>query len=144
MVYIIPGEPQALARPRFSSRSRRVYNPMRHEMLILSITLQSQHNNQPLFEGPIHLDVIFFMPYPSKLTKAQRKDIEGSYHFTRCDLDNMVKFLADIGNGILYKDDAIISSISAKKVYSDNPRTEFSFQSLLQSKLESKNGIKKS
>lgn len=139
MIYVIPGEPQALARPRFSRQSQRVYNPMRNQMLILSITIQSQHNNKPLFEGPIHMDVTFFMPYPSKLTKAQRTDIQGSYHFTRSDLDNMIKFLADLCNGVLYKDDAIIASISAKKVYSDNPRTEFSFQSLL----ESKNGIKK-
>lgn len=139
MIYTIPGEPQALARPRFSPRSRRVYNPMRNHMLVLSITLQSQHNNNPIFEGPIHLDVIFYMPYPSKLTKAQQKHIEGSYHFTRSDLDNMIKFVADVCNGIMYKDDAIIASISAKKVYSDNPRTEFSFQSLL----ESNNGIKK-
>jgi Holliday junction resolvase RusA-like endonuclease len=107
-----------------------MYNPQRNEMLILSIGLQSQHDDEPLFEGPLHMDVTFFMPIPSKTSKKAKQDIILQPDATRPDLDNLIKFVADISNGVLYKDDALIASISAKKVYDINPRTEFSIQSI--------------
>lgn len=129
-VYVIPGNPISLKRPRFSSATKRMYNPQRNEMLILSIGLQSQHDDEPLFEGPLHMDVTFFMPIPSKTSKKAKQDIILKPDATRPDLDNLIKFVADISNGVLYKDDALIASISAKKVYDINPRTEFSIQSI--------------
>ena len=129
-IYVIPGNPVSLKRPRFSPQTNRMYNSQRNHMLVTSIGLQSQHNNDPLFEGPLHMDVIFFMPIPSKTTKKSLDSLILKHDPTRPDLDNLIKMVADIGNGILYKDDALIASISAKKVYDINPRTEFSIQSI--------------
>lgn len=128
VIYKIPGEPIALARPRFSISTKRVYNSQRNSMNAAAIYLQSQHNNQPMFEGPIHLDVTFYFAYPSSMAKSKRKP--GTYKSTKCDLSNLVKFIEDIAIDVLYKDDAIIASISAKKVYDSIPRTEFTIQSL--------------
>ena len=129
-IYVIPGNPVSLKRPRFSPQTNRMYNSQRNHMLVTSIGLQSQHNNDPLFEGPLHMDVTFFMPIPSKTTKKSLDGLILKHDPTRPDLDNLIKMVADIGNGILYKDDALIASISAKKVYDINPRTEFSIQSI--------------
>jgi len=40
------------------------------------------------------------------------------------DLDNLEKFILDVANDILYGDDALITSLSSKKYFSENPRTE--------------------
>lgn len=129
-VYVIPGNPVSLKRPRYSSATKRMYNSQRNEMLVMSIGLQSQHDNDPMFEGPLHMDVVFYMPIPSSMNKKEQKKLESAYHIARMDLDNLIKMCCDLGNGILYKDDALIASISAKKVYDINPRTEFSIQSI--------------
>lgn len=127
-VYKIPGEPIALARPRFSLSSKRVYNSQRNTMTAASIYLQSQHNTGKPYEGPLHLDIVFYFPIPKKTPKSKLSTF--IYHHYRPDLSNCIKFIEDIAIGILYKDDAIIASISAKKVYDSNPRTEFTIQSL--------------
>lgn len=127
-VYVIPGNPVSLKRPRFSSATKRVYNSQRSEMLVLSIGLQSQHDDDPLFEGPLHMDVTFYMPISASMTKKNQEKLKDTFNTSRPDLDNLIKMVADVANGILYKDDALIASISAKKVYDSNPRIEFSIQ----------------
>lgn len=129
-VYVIPGNPISLKRPRYSSATKRMYNSQRNEMLVMSIGLQSQHDDDPLFEGPLHMDVTFYMPIPASMSKKTQDRLNRSHNTSRPDLDNLIKLVADISNGILYKDDALIASISAKKVYDINPRTEFSIQSI--------------
>lgn len=127
VVYVVPGEPIALARPRFNLSSKRVYNHQRGSMNNASIYLQSQHASKQLFEGPLHLDVTFFFVHPKHYSKKRKE--ETKYHSSTPDLSNLVKFVEDIAIGILYHDDAIISSISAKKVYDIEPRTEFTIRS---------------
>ena len=86
-----------------------------------------QHNNEPLLDGPLHLEVTFYMPIP----KFKAKKIQsGQYHHIIPDLDNLTKWICDICNEVVYKDDAIISSINAKKIYDKNARTEFFFTQL--------------
>lgn len=128
-IYVIPGEPIPLLRPRSNFTERRVYNSQRNVMTAASIYLQSQHNTMKLYDGPLHLDVTFYFPFPKNYPKYKRSDV--SYKTTRCDLDNLIKFVCDISNGILFIDDAIIASICAKKVYDIKPRTEFTIQSII-------------
>lgn len=97
-------------------------------MLSSSIYLQSQHNSLKLYDGPLHLDVTFYFPFPKNFPKYKR--IPGTYKISKSDLSNLIKWVEDTANGILYHDDAIISSICAKKVYDIKPRTEFTIQSL--------------
>lgn len=126
-VYKIPGEPVPLSRPRANLSSRRFYNSQQNVMLSASIYLQSQHNVHKFYEGPLHLEVVFYFPYPKSFPKYKREEL--TYKETRCDLDNLIKFVCDISQGVLFHDDAIIASISAKKVYDKDPRTEFTIQS---------------
>lgn len=123
-----PGEPVPLSRPRANFTEKRFYNSQRNCMTSSSIHLQSQHNTMKLYEGPLHLDITFYFPYPKNFPKSKREGI--NYKTTRCDLDNLIKFICDIGNNILWEDDAIIASISAKKVYDVRSRTEFTITSL--------------
>jgi Holliday junction resolvase RusA-like endonuclease len=126
ITYIIKGDPIALARGRY--HNRKVYDSQKNEKLCLGITLLNQHKARPLYSGPLQLDVTFYMPI-AKSKQKQRNSILDTYHVFTPDLSNMIKFIEDIANSILYDDDCLISKINAKKIYGD-PRTEFTITQL--------------
>lgn len=123
--YVIAGRPTPLSRPRFSSFNSRVYDPQKAAKVVPIISLASQHNDEPLLDGPLHLDIIFYMPIPLKGNRSNKYKINGTPHCIKPDLDNLIKWIGDISCGVIYRDDALIASITSKKVYDLNPRTEF-------------------
>jgi Holliday junction resolvase RusA-like endonuclease len=127
-IYIIPGDPTPLARPRLSHR--KVYDSQKNIKLCASITLQQQVNNAPLLEGPLHLDVTFFMGIPKSISAKRRIALLTQPHIFKPDTDNLIKYICDICSGLLYYDDCIIATITAKKIYSDEPRTEFTLKKI--------------
>ena len=44
-------------------------------------------------------------------------------HQKQKDLDNMLKYLFDVFNEVVFKDDKQIWKVNAQKLYSENPRT---------------------
>lgn len=128
MIYIIPGEPQALKRPRMLY-NRSVFDIQKNEKLVHGIHLQHQHNDRPLFEGPLHMDVTFYLKTP-QASRSKKPDRANHYHFFRPDLDNLLKFIFEIGTSVIYKDDCQISSVTTRKLYHQNPRTEFTLTPL--------------
>ncbi len=127
ITYVIMGKPTPLSRPRFSPISKRVFDPQKEPKLLAAIALQSQHYAQPLYTGALHLEVTFYMPITERSERI-RKQYIGQPHTKKVDLDNMLKFVNDVWINILYKDDASIASIVAKKVYDLTPRTEFTLR----------------
>ena len=126
--YTIDGNPTPLARPRFGHDH--AYDSQKQLKYSAGIQLVSQHQGNPLFNVPLALDVIFFMPIPDRLKrqfKGQHQPSELAYrpHFIKPDLDNLIKFLLDVANGTIITDDALVSTIKARKVYSVISRTEF-------------------
>lgn len=129
-MYVIKGDPIALARGRINGK--KVYDSQKHLKFMAGIELVRQHDNAPFLTGPLHLDVTFFMAMPQKMNKTTRLKKDGAYHVYVPDLDNLVKFICDVSNGILFDDDSIVASISCKKVYGHEARTEFSLSKLEQ------------
>jgi Holliday junction resolvase RusA-like endonuclease len=128
--YVINGDPTPLARPRYSVRSKSIFDPQKNQKLFAQITLDQQHNNAPKFEGPIHIEMIFYMPAPKHISVKRKKLLQGKYHIFRPDTDNCIKYVCDIAQKILFEEDCIVASISAYKVYDLNPRTEFIVKTL--------------
>ncbi len=116
--YVLPGNPIPKARPRFGDN--RCYDAQKSQKLIAGITLQSQHNSDEFFRGPLIIEMDFFMP----IAMTRKISCDGKYHTIVPDLSNLVKFVEDVANGILYKDDCIIAHLVAAKWFSKNPRTE--------------------
>lgn len=127
-MYIIHEKPVPLARPRFSRNH--VYDSQSLEKMRDSLSIKFQHNGLKMFEDSIHLDVEFGFEFPKRFTKKQKDFCLHKPFANRCDLDNLVKYLADICIGILYNDDKIITSMSARKVYAEKNYTKFSIRSL--------------
>lgn len=121
--YIVNGDPIPLLRARFGRRC--VYDSQKAIKGRWSIDLERQHEDRPMLSGPLHLDAYFYMPIPNHITKEKKLTYHKRPHVFRPDLSNLIKFLEDCATGIIFRDDSIIASISARKLYDHITRTEF-------------------
>ena len=78
-------------------------------------------------EGAVELHIDYIMQIPKSLSKRKRIALVGCPHISKGDIDNILKMTLDALVGLLYVDDRQIYSISAKKVYGNEPRTEISW-----------------
>lgn len=128
--FIVPGKPQAKARPRFSGGH--AYTPSKTTAYEAAVawaykSAAAKANKQPYAgDVPLRLTVIAHMPIPSSRPKYQRTAMaDGSIMPTgRPDWDNIGKIISDALNGIAYKDDAQIVDARVIKVYSNIPHVE--------------------
>lgn len=127
-LYKLVGKPVPLQRPRFSQQH--VYDPQKEEKEDAQLQLKLQHKKKPLLEGPLELNITFFMAIPQALSKKKRAQFQLQPHHIKPDLSNLLKFVEDVAEGILYKDDKTISLISARKLYDTTPRTIFTLQEI--------------
>ena len=122
MLIIIPGNPVPAARPRVTSHG--TYNPKYYEMRKISQIIKSQWKCHPLV-GPVFLNISFFMSIPKSLSIKKQKIMINKYHIKRPDIDNLEVMLYNaLVKAEAIIDDSQISSVTSRKVYSDNPRTE--------------------
>lgn len=107
-------DPVPKGRPRFSNFGKlpRVYTPSKTLLYenALKTMLKAAYKGAPI-EHEICVGVFFYLKRPKTSKNVHPK--------TKPDLDNYLKAVLDAGNGILWKDDAIITEIHCKKAYSD-------------------------
>ena len=120
----IPGAPIAKKRPRFARRGKFVttYNPQESEEGKFVCLMSSQINgHKPIPAGtPIYLQAQFHMPFPASMSAKKR---ETAIHTKKPDVDNLLKFLKDCANGVLWHDDSQVVWVLAQKLYSNSPCT---------------------
>ena len=126
--YIVEGKPIPLARPRLSRHT--TYNPQSHLLKEFNLVIDSQNPNKSMFIGPIEMNVVFYMPIPKSWSKKKQDEVYATFHKKRPDISNLIKFVEDGVQGVLYDDDCIISSVTAQKIYSFKPRTELTIREL--------------
>ena len=115
MRYVIKGDPIPLSKHK--STSSTLWDKMRENKRFYSISLENQQNNKPLPYTPIEMNIIFYMP--------PDKDEEKSlYHDSKPTLISLINFIEAVAVGTIYPNNKILSSITAKKIYDYNPRTE--------------------
>ncbi len=127
MVITIPGKPISKHRPRFARRGKFTvtYNDQEGEEGKFMWLMKEQWKQEPSV-NPITLNVIFYMPIPASTPKKILSGMrtEQIKHVKKPDLDNLLKFVKDCGNGVIWKDDSQVFRIIAEKTYSENPRTQ--------------------
>lgn len=130
MTITIPGNPIAKKRPRFVRRGKFVgtYNAQETEEGKFRWEMLARIKGcYPIESGiGIRLCCHFFMPIPASVSKKQRALMEGCAvpHIKKPDLDNLIKFVKDCANGILWDDDSQVTSLTASKAYHPQPATE--------------------
>jgi Holliday junction resolvase RusA-like endonuclease len=101
-----------------------VYDRQKKEKELARWQLAGQFR-RPIFTTPLLVDLTFHMTIPQSATKKLRTQmLNGTYqHMHRPDIDNLVKFILDVMNEVVFADDAQIHALYARKVYSLNPCT---------------------
>lgn len=122
----VKGKPIAKARPRFARCGKfvRTYDPQETEESRFLFEVQKQWNRPPI-EGPLKVRCSFEMPIPKgtsrKKTWAMIKD--EIKHTKKPDISNLIKFIEDCLNGVVWKDDSQIIYLAGGKFYSEEPKT---------------------
>ncbi|MGJ0429600.1 RusA family crossover junction endodeoxyribonuclease [Methylobacter sp.] len=114
-VYVIPGAPIPLARPRFGKHVWDSQKLIKEEVGLWIITQRPK--GYELLKNALELHITFYF--------KRSKHNKLPHHSIKPDLSNLIKFYEDVCTGILYDDDKQIIKIVAEKNYDDYPRTEF-------------------
>jgi Holliday junction resolvase RusA-like endonuclease len=77
---------------------------------------------------PVHLIVEFIFPVPKSASNKVRLDRMNTYHINRPDLTNLCKSIEDGCNGVVYKDDSQIASLSMTKRWGEIQQAVVLFQ----------------
>ena len=114
----IPAVPVAQPRHRVA-KTGVAYLPSDHPVhafkATCALTWHQEAQSGPL-TGPIHLDVIFVLPRPQRLTRKRRANPR-VHHDKKPDLDNLLKALKDSLNKLAWHDDSQVCSCHAVKCY---------------------------
>lgn len=120
----VNGVPVPKARPRFGQR--RAYSDPKsaaYERSVAWAAKIAMGRRRPL-TGALSADMSIFVPWPKSVGVADRifRVETGQTHAVgRPDCDNYAKQLLDACNKIVYADDAIVTDLTIRKRYSDNP-----------------------
>jgi Holliday junction resolvase RusA-like endonuclease len=123
MRYVVPGCPIPLQRPRYNG-ALRPYDAQKLVKQQWRYFLEQQHGSLPFYTGNLRLDCLFVFPIPRvNITKADQ--LIDTYHKIRPDISNLVKFVEDCCEGILYRDDCIVVTGTNHKIFGVDPCTIF-------------------
>ena len=120
-LYILPGVPIPLKRHRHTGKF--TYDPQTKEKAKAVASLIFPKNAPKMATECIKVEIEYQMPIPKNFSLKAKVKLLNTFHTKRPDLSNLIKFTEDAFNGVLWKDDSLISSLTAKKVYSFEPQT---------------------
>jgi Holliday junction resolvase RusA-like endonuclease len=123
---VINSPPQAQGRPRFVIRGRRGFAFDPHKDKKNWYRLQISEYIPKIITTPINIKITFYMPIPKSTSKKKQELMAHNKikHQKKPDLDNMLKFVLDSMNDIVFRDDSQIWHIECLKKYSRDPRVE--------------------
>lgn len=139
LTLIIPGEPCAQGRPRFSTQGGfpRAYDPAKSKNYKAFVKLVASQEiikqGWKPTELPLRAKITAYLTLPAYKSKkfkigALAREIRPT---KKPDMDNLVKTCQDALEGIAFKNDAQIVTMVAEKYYSDNPRVEIELEVLV-------------
>lgn len=132
-------EPIQQQRPRARRMPKGVmlYDPKKVKQFKIAVgnmakEQMKQNEWERLEDRPLMLDVTFYRPIQQSISKAEhdRRARHEVLPIVKPDCDNYVKSCLDSLNGIVWKDDALITDIRARKRYAEQPRIEIEVEGI--------------
>ena len=120
--FMIPGNPKGKARPRVNTNTHRAYTPestKQYEQAVRYSYIGATPAGKRYHSGPIQVEITACFPVPySWSKKKQEMALAGLLEpETKPDCDNIAKAVLDALNGLAYKDDSQVTSLSVRKCY---------------------------
>ena len=119
MRFTIHHDPIPKGRPRVTRRGI-TYTPQRTkdaEREIAQQVRESKECPETPTEDPVMVELLLYVPMPVSWSKRKKFDLLGEPCVDRSDCDNRIKLINDALNGILWKDDNQIWSITARQYW---------------------------
>lgn len=116
----IKGDPIPLQRPRGTRNG--FYDPQHIAKKNFAWAVKLQYSDQPL-DRPLKVSFYFHFKIPESWSKKKKTLMLHKAHSQRPDNSNLVKFVEDALNEVVWLDDAIISKIVAEKKWEEEAKT---------------------
>ncbi len=117
ITFFVEGLPRAQPRQR-QTKNGANYTPGNHPVFewraAVRRACREAYTGAPL-EGPVSLHIVFYLPR----TKAQQWKTRPhlrDWHSKKPDFDNLMKAVADVLNGVAWRDDAQVASVTFMKM----------------------------
>lgn len=105
------------------------FNPgtIRYDVLC-GLQLNAQHQDEPLFDTPVHIDITFYFAIANDVQKRKHKPEDP--HISSPYLTNLLNFLLDIMNTTVISRPAVINSLDVKKRYGKVAMTKITIREI--------------
>ena len=123
--FTVPGVPVGKGRPRVTAHG--TYTPQKTRDYEQKVRLcwKTQSGVSFASKVPLLASVLAYFPIPKSLSQRKREAMEGAFHTSRPDSDNVAKAIMDSLNGLAYPDDAAVQIDRSWKIYTNGaPRVE--------------------
>lgn len=134
--FTIPGQPVGKGRPRVGRVAGhvRMYTPEKTASYESKVALSAHQAmaGAPILDGPCAMAIVAVFPIPKSWTKGKQAQAQAGKvrHTGKPDLDNLAKSICDGMNGVVFKDDAQVVSMSLSKRYGDAPGVDVLVEAL--------------
>lgn len=123
IVFEVPGDPVAKARPRVNRATGAVYTPRGTVVFERLVgTIARQYFKAPL-QGPVTVEIKSVIAPPVSWTKKKTAALLWRPHTQKPDADNLQKAVLDALNGIAFKDDSQVWSAKTSKIWGAPAKT---------------------
>lgn len=122
-IYTVMGDPIPLFRARPNYHSRVMFDSQKNLRMYWRCLLEKMHGKKALYTGPLRLEVLAFIELPA--TKKKRLDLLNTYHISPPDSSNILKWVEDCSEDILFNNDCTIADSRCIKIWTDKPKTIF-------------------
>ena len=130
VMFSVEGTPIGKGRPKFARRGNFVstYTPTKtrdYETLIAEAARQAMGSSEPL-KTPVAAYIYITVPIPASYSKKRSTAcLDGLERpCKKPDIDNIVKAIADGGNGVVWADDKQIVALTVRRFYGLSPRVD--------------------
>lgn len=124
-IFTVPGVPIGKGRPRVTSHG--TYTPQKTRDYEQKVRLcwKTQCPGMAFGKEPLMVSICAYFPVPKSASKRRREAMEGTYHISRPDCDNIAKAILDSLNGLAFPDDSTVQFSHVRKIYTNGaPRVE--------------------
>ncbi|MBW2998667.1 RusA family crossover junction endodeoxyribonuclease [Candidatus Woesearchaeota archaeon] len=119
-IFTVMGKPVAWER---AGRVGNFYfDKQRNEKMLFAHVVKTAMKGSSFHSKPVKVVVEYNMPLAPSLSKKQRDMRLLKPHPFTPDLDNLLKFLFDALNKVLWKDDRLIYEVHARKTWGSEPK----------------------
>lgn len=129
---VVPGTPVGKGRPRFT-RNGHTYTPDKTAAYEETVRLcwKTQGGHPFPAKTPVVVNITAYFPVPASYSKKKRAALEGAWHVSRPDADNIAKSALDALNGYAFPDDSSVQIGRVYKIYTNAaPRLEIELEEL--------------